>query len=408
MAPVHRARRGCGPGEGRESMRLEAIQQALREVNLDGWLFCDHHQRDPLAYRILGLSPARSVTRRWYYLVPVEGPPRGLVHRVEPDVLAGLPGTYRQYAGWREMEEGLRGLLCGVRSVAMQYSPNCALPQVSLVDAGTLELVRGLGVEVASSADLIQIFEARLTPEQLASHLEAGRRVDAIRREAFQWIGQQLKAGVALTEYAVKQHILERLARADLVTDSGPIVASGPNSARPHYEPNESRDRKIRPGDVLLVDLWAKLDRPDAVYYDVTWVGYCGAVAPSVLEQVFAEVIAARDRVLEFLRDRLSQGQAVQGFEADDVARNYIASRGYGSYFIHRTGHSIGTEVHGAGANLDNFETHDQRRLISWTCFSVEPGIYLDEFGVRSEVNVFIDEAGAKVTGEVQTELVMI
>ncbi len=389
-------------------MRLEEIQKALEEQGLDGWLFYDHHQRDPLAYRVLGLTPERAVTRRWYYLIPASGEPRGLVHRIEAGVLEGLPGSRREYASWRELVSGLAELLAGRRRVAMQYSAECALPQVSLADAGTVELVRKLGAEVVSSADLIQMFEARWTQENLACHLEAGRRVDRIRAEAFDRIGEKLRAGATVREYEVKEFIRERFAACGLTSDHGPIVAVNQNASNPHYEPRAGRDREIRPGDVVLIDLWAKLAEREGVYYDVTWMGYCGAAAPAAVEEAFRAVAGARDRALELVREGVSAGRALRGFEVDDAARGYLAARGYGDYFTHRTGHSIGREVHGAGANMDNLETHDERRIIPWTCFSIEPGVYLGEFGVRSEVDVFVGEREAQVTGEIQREIVKI
>jgi len=387
-------------------MKIDEIQEALREGGLDGWLFFDHHRRDPLAYRVLSIAAERVVTRRWYYLIPARGEPRGLVHRIEPFVLEGLPGEMRRYASWQEQVEGLAALLAGCRRVAMQYSPECAIPYVSMVDAGTVELVRKLGVEVAGSADLIQCFEARWTRENLECHLEAGRRVDAIRAEAFRLVADKLRAGEPITEFRVKQFILARFADSGLVTDHGPIVAVNENASNPHYEPQPDAHREIRRGDCLLIDLWARLDRPGAVYYDVTWTGYGGPEPPAAVENVFRIVTEARDRAVEFVREAVSAGRPLRGFEVDDVARSLIRERGFGQYFTHRTGHSIGAEVHGAGANIDNFETHDERRIIPWSCFSIEPGIYLPEFGIRSEVNVFVGEGSATVTGEIQRELI--
>jgi Xaa-Pro aminopeptidase len=389
-------------------MQLALIQQSLTEEGLDGWLFFDHHVRDPLAYRVLGLSAPPAVSRRWYYLVPAAGEPRGLVHRIERSILDSLPGAKRAYSSWTEQVEGLARLLSGCRRVAMQYSPRCAIPYISMVDAGTVELVRSLGVEVASSANLIQYFEARWTPEKLQYHLEAGRRVDAIRAAAFGLIGDRLRAGAGITEFEVKQFVLERFREAGLVTDHGPIVAVNANASNPHYEPQSSTSLEIRRGDCVLLDMWAKLDTPEAVYYDITWTGCCGPQPPSQVENVFHVVRTARDRAIEFVGQAAAEQRALRGFEVDDAARAYIIEQGYGQYFTHRTGHSIGVEVHGAGANMDNFETHDERRVIPWTCFSIEPGIYLPEFGIRSEVNVFIDEEEARVTGEIQQQLVLI
>jgi Xaa-Pro aminopeptidase len=381
---------------------LGEIQATLRTEGLDGWLFFDHHVRDPLAYRILGLDPQRTPTRRWYYLIPAAGEPRGLVHRIEAGVLDALPGPKTAYSSWKEQWDGLGALLQGVRAVAMQYSPRCAIPYVAMVDAGTVELVRSFGVDVRSSADLVQYFEARWTPEQLEAHLEAGRRVDEIRRRAFGRIGEALRGGRALTEWDVKRFILEAFERDGLVTDHGPIVAVNENASNPHYEPFADSSRPIRPGDWVLIDLWAKLRRPEAVYYDITWTGYCGSLVPSPMAEVFEVVREARDRAVRRVQDAVARGEALCGFQVDDTARDYIRSRGFGEYFIHRTGHSIGRDIHGAGANMDNLETHDERRIIAHTCFSIEPGIYLAGFGVRSEVNVFAGEDAARVTGEIQ------
>jgi Xaa-Pro aminopeptidase len=387
-------------------MKLEAIQEALAADGLDGWLFFDHHGRDPLAYRVLGLPAGRTITRRWYYLIPASGEPRGLVHNIEPAALEGLPGAVTKYSSWSAQVEGLRNMLAGMRRVAMQYSPDCAIPYVAMVDAGTVELVRKAGVEVAGSADLVQQFEARWTAANLEQHLAAGRKVDEIRRDAFLMVGEKLRAGATVTEFAVKQFIRDAFTAAGLVTDHGPIVGVNENSSDPHYEPQAGATREIRKGDWLLIDMWAKADRPDGVYYDITWTGFCGAEPPPRMVKVFEIVREARDRAVRFVQE--GAGRTLRGFEVDDVARGYIREQGFGDKFFHRTGHSIGTEVHGAGANMDNLETHDERKIIPQTCFSIEPGIYLPEFGVRSEVNVFVGDDGARVTGEAQERIVLV
>jgi Xaa-Pro aminopeptidase len=369
-------------------------------------LFFDHHGRDPLAYRILQFTPTRMVTRRWYYLVPAAGEPRGLVHRIESFILDALPGEKARYASWTEQVEGLKRLLAGCRRLAMQYSPRCAIPYVSMVDGGTLELVRETGVEVESAADLVQQFEARWSEANLQRHLEAGRKVDAVRREAFQFAFDRLRAGARVTEFEVKQFVLERFARDGLFTDHGPIVAVNENSSNPHYEPQQGDSREIRQGDCLLLDMWAKTDTPDGVYYDITWTGYCGLSPPQQLVKVFDLVRQARDAAVGLVERSAREGRELRGFEVDDAARAVIRDGGYGEYFVHRTGHSIGADVHGSGANMDNLETHDERRVIPWTCFSVEPGIYLGPFGVRSEVNVFVGDGEARATGERQQALV--
>jgi Xaa-Pro aminopeptidase len=387
-------------------MNLSEIQQALRDQGVDGWLFFDHHQRDPLAYRILGLKPASHVTRRWYYLIPAHGEPRGLVHQIERSILDSLPGSKSVYASWKTQAEGLKRLLAGCRRVAMQYSPQCAIPYVAMVDAGTVELVRSFGVEVASSADLVQLFEARWSRENLEAHLEAGRRVDEVRRAAFQLVAERIRNRETIDEFIVKDFILNGFGRSGLVTDHGPIVAVNANCSNPHYEPTAENKQKIQKGDCLLIDMWAKLDQPDSVYYDITWTGFCGMEPPQPVHNVFDIVREARDRAIRRVQEAVAAGQTLRGFQVDDAARSYIRECGFGDYFIHRTGHSIGTEVHGTGANMDNLETHDERRIIPWTCFSIEPGIYLPEFGIRSEVNVFVGEESARVTGEKQEKLV--
>jgi len=391
-----------------EAMHIEEIQAALRDEHLDGWLFFDHHQRDPLAYRILGLNPKSVASRRWYYFIPAHGDPKGLVHAIESGVLGGLPGDIRKYSSWGAQVEGLRGLLAGSRKIAMQYSPNCSIPYVSLVDGGTIELVRSTGVEVVTSANLVQLFEARWTAAQLEMHLEAGRRVDRVRADAFQKITAALAASQPITEWDVNRFIRAGFEKAGLVTDHGPIVAVNANMSDPHYEPAPQGSSEIRKGDAVLIDMWAKLDRPSAVYYDITWTGYCGASPPSALQNIFEIVRDARDRGIQRVQTAISCGEILHGFDVDDAARTYIKERGFAEYFVHRTGHSIGEEVHGTGANMDNLETHDERRIIPGTCFSVEPGIYLPEFGIRSEVNVYVSATDAKVTGEVQQKLVTI
>jgi Xaa-Pro dipeptidase len=388
-------------------MQLQEIQQALREEGLDGWLFFDHHIRDPLAYRVLRFQPVRTPTRRWYYLVPSEGEPRGLVHRIESGMLDALPGGKLIYAGWDSQTARLKELLQGCRKIAMQYSPQCAVPYVAMVDGGTLELVRQSGVEVATSANLIQLFEARWSDEQLQMHLEAGRRVDRVRAAAFDRIGESLRADQSITEWSVNRFIREEFAKAGMVTDHGPIVAVNANMSNPHYEPSADKHQPIRKGDAVLIDMWAKLDKPAAVYYDITWTGFCGD-PPEHVRNVFGIVRDARDKAVERVKSAVANRQVLRGFEVDDAARSHIQQHGYGEQFVHRTGHSIGEEVHGTGANMDNLETHDERKVIPGTCFSIEPGVYLPEFGIRSEVNVFVGAAEARTTGEVQRELVKI
>lgn len=387
-------------------MQIAQIQNALRSAELDGWLFFDHHRRDPLAYRILGLPIDLQPTRRWYYYLPAEGEPRKLVHRIESGSLDSVPGAKTAYSSWADQQKKLLSLLSGAKRIAMQYSPNCAIPYVSMVDAGTIELVRATGVEIVTSANLVQEFESRWSEEQFQLHLEAGKLVDQVLREAFDFAGEKLRAKHALTEYEVQQFIRRKFAQNGLDSDHGPIVAVNANCSDPHYEPSLERTAHIQMGDVLLIDLWAKLTQPNAVYYDITWTGFCGEIIPETVQNVFQVVRDARKRGSQFVIDRVSKHEAIAGFEVDDVVRSHIEQQGFGEYFFHRTGHSIGTEVHGTGANMDNLESHDDRSIISHSCFSIEPGIYLPEFGIRSEVNVYVGDGFARVTGEQQEQMV--
>jgi Xaa-Pro dipeptidase len=389
-------------------MNFQEIQSEIRARGFDGWLFFDHHGRDPLASRILGLTTDMEASRRWYYFIPAVGDPRKLVHRIESRTLDTLPGERQSYSSWRDQHGRLEELLKGSSRIAMQYSPNCSIPYVSNVDAGTLELIRSFGKDIVSSADLVQIFEARWAAGQIEMHLEAGRRVDQVRRDAFDLIGERVRNRQAITEYEVQQFILSRFSQSNLSTNHGPIVAVNQHASDPHYEPNSATSLPIENGSVVLIDLWAKLITESAVYYDVTWVGYCGDSIPSRVQNVFQIVRDARKAASQFVIDKTAAGEPFAGYQVDDVARGLIESRGFGEFFFHRTGHSIGVEVHGTGANMDNLESHDDRAVIARTCFSIEPGIYLPEFGIRSEVNVYVGSDEAFVTGEQQEQLVRI
>jgi Xaa-Pro aminopeptidase len=389
-------------------MDLAKIQQEIRNQQLDGWLFFDHHLRDPLGYRVLGIQIVKGPSRRWYYMIPADGEPIGMEHRIERNQLAAVPGEKIPYSTWTEQVAGLRRLTAGKKRVAMQYSPMCAVPYVSMVDGGTIELIRSLGVEVVSSAELIQIFEAQWTPEALESHLEAGRRVDGVRSEAFVLIHERTRNGVPLQEVEVKDFVRRQFQNAGLLTDSGPIVGVNANASNPHYEPTETCTSPIRPGDWVLLDMWAKLDQPGSVYYDITWTAFCGDNPSDEMRNVYGVVTGARDAGIKRVTEAIAARQPLHGFEVDDAVRAVIDGSGYGSYFTHRTGHSIGQEVHGNGANMDNFETHDDRRVIPWSCFSIEPGVYLPHFGVRSEINMFVGEEQARVTGAIQREMALL
>ncbi|MCL6565749.1 MAG: Xaa-Pro peptidase family protein [Acidobacteriia bacterium] len=383
---------------------IREIQKELRAARIDAWLLTDFYHRDPISYRVLGLPPGLA-KRRWFYLIPARGTPRKLVHRIEAGALDALPGQKTLYAGLEELYAGLEKLLRGVRTLAMQYSPRLAVPYVSLADAGLVELVRSFGPRVVSSADLVQLFEARWTSRQLASHRAAGRKVDSIMQAAFRRAAEFVRRGRRLTEYELQRWIVEQFERSGLVSDDPPIVAVGPNSGNPHYEPQPQGSRPIRRGDLLLLDIWAKTRAPDSVYYDITWTGYLDATVPERYAKIFRIVREARDAAVALVQQGVAAGRAVRGFEVDRAARTVIEQAGYGRYFVHRTGHNIGTEVHGAGANMDSLETHDTRRLVPRTCFSVEPGIYLPSFGIRSEVNVYVDGRRALLTGPAQQEI---
>ena len=391
--------------------QVDRIQRALREQpGLDGWLFYDFRHLDPIAYRVLLLDPSIHVTRRWYYWIPAVGTPVKLQHRIEPHVLDGLPGEARLYVSWREQQAALRTLLQSATRIAMQYSPMNAIPYLSRVDAGTLELLRSWGLEVVTSADLVQQFEAVWDDAQLISHQVAASGLRAIVDETFTFIGTSLAAGHQLTEYGVQQYILSRMQARGLVTSSPPIAAVNAHSADPHYGPSAEGSAPIRRGDLVLIDLWAKQPEPRAVYADITWTGFVGAVVPARQQAVFQIVRQARDAAVAFVHQRVRDGAFPYGWEVDDVCREVVQQAGYGEYFVHRTGHSIGEEVHGNGANIDNLETQDARRLLPGTCFSIEPGIYLPEdFGIRSELDVYVSADDAVVYGQpVQTELVAI
>jgi Xaa-Pro aminopeptidase len=396
-------------------MNLDQIQSALRDASLDGWLFYDHHHRDPIAARILGLDPQAHVTRRWYYFIPASGEPRKLVHRIEQGRLDALPGSKAQYSSWQELHAGLDAMLSGYRRIAMQYSPNNDIMYVSMVDAGTVEFLCSLGKEIVTSADLVSQFEAVLSEEQIASHQAAQRVIDPIVAEAWLEIGRRLRSvsgGAAsageLSEFDMVVWLGEAMRREGLVWENGPDVSVNANTSDSHYEPTREHSAPIREGDFLLIDIWGREDKRGGIFYDITWTGVIGR-EPSAKEQlVFETVRNARDAAIATVQSAFAAGQEIRGFEADDAARDVIRAAGFGEYFTHRTGHNIAIELHGSGAHLDNLETHDVRRILPHTCFSVEPGIYLPEFGVRSEVNMLTAPGKAWVTGRIQQELIRI
>lgn len=385
---------------------LDAVQAALREFQLDGWLLYDFRGSNVLAARVLGIDPAAHATRRFAYFVPANGQPQKLVHRIESGALDHLPGQKNIYLRWQQWEQSLAKMLAGVDVVAMEYSPRSANPYVSRVDAGTVELVRASDVEVMSSGDLVQLFESTWSDEQWQMHREAERLVGEGFLKAWKFIVDRIGTSGSVRETEVQSHIMQHFATSGLVTDHPPIVGVGPNSGLPHYAPQPGSDGEIRQGDYVLIDAWAKLDKPNSVYADYTRVAFVGNDVPEQYTKVFAIVAAARDAAIQCVRDAFSSGEPLRGWQVDDACRQVIDDAGYGDYFGHRTGHNIGQETHGNGAHMDNLETHEDRRVLPRTCFSIEPGIYLDEFGVRSEINVYIDAEGeVHVTGEAQTEI---
>ncbi len=386
------------------SANIEAIQKDLRAAKLDGWLFYDFRGRDPIALRILQL-PEGMRTRRWYYFVPAKGTPKKLVHKIEAQSLASLPGDTLYFSAQEELRGNLKKMLGRAKSVAMQYSPKNAIPYVAMVDAGTIELVKSAGVKVVSSADLVQKFEACWSAAQLESHLAAGRAIDKIVQEAFALAAQSVREKRPLTEYDVRQFIRRRFEEEGITAEEGPDVAVNQNASDPHYGPTREAAASIKEGDLLLLDVWGKQKTPGSVYYDITWVGYLGAKVPEKYTKIFKVVREARDAAVELILKSVKAGKPLQGWQVDQASRRIIEKAGYGKYFFHRTGHNIGQAVHGNGVNMDGLETHDARHLIPATCNSVEPGIYLPEFGIRSEVDVYIGEKEARVTGAIQNEI---
>jgi Xaa-Pro dipeptidase len=381
--------------------RLGEIASALGDARVDGWLFYDFRLSDPLAYRILGLSEDGIATRRWFCYVPARGKARAIVSAVEANRLDALGVEKIVYRSHDEMLAALRTVLSDARRIAMDYSPGCAIPYVSRVDAGTVEIVRAMSVEVVTAADLIQRFEATLTREQLGSHQRAAVALREIVDETFGEIAQSILADRSVSEVSVQESVMARFSARGLVTHAPPIVAVNEHSADPHYGPTPKHDRAIRRGDFVLLDLWAKEVHPDSIYADFTWVAFAGDKAPAEHARVFKIVADARDAAVDLVQRRVASGGAVSGREADRAARSVIEAAGFGDAFVHRTGHSIGREVHGTGANLDSLETLDDRALMDNTCFSVEPGIYLPgKFGVRSELDMTIENGRALVSGE--------
>jgi len=393
-------------------MNLDAIQSALREAGYDGWLFYDHHHRDPIGERILGLDPKAHITRRWYYFVPATGEPRKLMHRIEQGRLDSLPGSKGLYSSWQELAAGLEAMLGRAQRIAMQYSPDNAIMYVSMVDAGTVEFLRSIGKEIVSSADLVSQFEAVLSEKQIASHTVAQKAIDEILGGGWKEIGRRLRPAKGktgkVTEFDMVQWLSEGMKRANLVWENGPNVSVNANCSDSHYEPTAERTAEIKEGDFLLIDIWGRVDDADSIFYDITWTGVVGREPSEREQRVFETVRNARDAAIATVEEAFAAGRPISGFEADDASRAVIRAAGFADWFTHRTGHNIAHEIHGPGAHLDNLETHDVRQILPNTCFSVEPGIYLPEFGVRSEIDMITAPGKAWVTGKIQRELVRI
>ena len=392
-------------------MDLAAIQSALAASGVDGWLFCDHHRRDQMAYRILGLGQHAMATRRWFYFIPAKGEPVKLVHKVEPKALDAIPGRKELYLAWTELHAKLEMIVGPVKTIAMQYSPENNIPYIGLVDAGTIELIRSFGPKIVTSADLVQRFEATYGEEGLASHTWAGERVQRIKNETFAAMKKALDTGSKVNEFDLKEQIVRRFAEEGLTCEGeSPIVGFNDHPADPHFEPTEAIAYTLKKGDTILLDLWARRVEPVGVYYDITWCAFAGEAPPPKYVEIFKVARDARDAAVAFVSKKLDAGTPVHGYEVDDVCRKVVIDGGYGDQFLHRTGHSIGTEVHGNGANIDNLETKDERLIVPGTCFSIEPGIYLaGSMAVRTEVDVYVTPAGkATVVGDVQRDLVLL
>jgi Xaa-Pro aminopeptidase len=387
-------------------MNLSEIQAALRDGGHQAWLFYDHHHRDPIAYRVLGLPPDRLTSRRWFYVIPATGEPAKLVHRIESHHLDSLPGSKMEYSAWEELWANLEAMVKPYSKLVMQYSPNNQIPYISLVDAGMLELIRGFGKEIVTSANLVARFEATLTESQIASHYKAQTKIDAITAGAFQEIGRRARNG-GTNEFEIQQWIMEAFQRENLIACDPPNVSVNAHSGDPHYEPSSANSAPIKAGDFVLLDIWAKCNEPGSVFYDITWTGVIGTPSDRQRE-IFTVVRDARDVGINKVKAAFEAAKPICGWEVDQAVHDYIVSKGYGPQIFHRTGHSITSEIHGNGANLDNLETKDDRLILPNTCFSVEPGVYFPDFGVRSEIDMMVRNGKPEVTGRIQNELVLI
>ena len=378
----------------------------LKADGLDGWLLYDFHGSNPIAVDLAGLGGGgHMTTRRWYYLIPAVGQPRGLVHAIERHNLDALPGEKRVYAGRDALDAGLTWLLEGLSTVAMEYSPGGAIPYLSRVDAGTAEAIRGRGVHIVSSGDLVQRFAATWTSAQLDTHRRASEALYRIKDRAFSAAFDAIGRGARLTEYDLQQQMAGWFAEEGLTSDSAPVVAVGSHAGNPHYLPSKEDSADITPNQVLLLDLWGKHTEPGAVFADITWVGFTGPAPPQRVIDAFGAIVRARDCAVDLVQTAAASGRDLRGWEVDRAARTVLMDAGFGDYVLHRTGHSLGESVHGNGVHLDDYETHDDRRLLPGAGFTIEPGLYFADFGVRTEINMYRGEDGATVTGSRQMQL---
>ena len=392
------------------NQKVEQAQKYLQELGVDGWLLYDFSQSNPLLYLFLDLPKDRIFRRRFFYWIPAKGVPVKIVHAIEAHVLDEWPGEKQLYSSWQRLHQALASLLKGKKKVAMEYSPKNEIPYVSRVDGGTIDLVRSFGPEVVSSASFLPYFTAVLTEEQAQSHIRAGQALDTLVGETWKWIGEQLKQGKSITEYDAQQIIVEGFARKGMITDTPPNVSVNANTADPHYLPTRTGAKPIRKGDFLLIDMWCKEKEEWAVFGDITRVGIAAASPLPKHEEIFRIVREAQKAATDFVIQRFREKKRVEGYEIDDVARQLIQKRGYGDQFLHRTGHNIGVELHGSGAHIDNLEMHDVRPILPGTCFSIEPGIYLEgDFGIRLEYDLYVNLKGeVTIVGGIQEKIVTL
>jgi Xaa-Pro aminopeptidase len=394
-----------------KKFNLKKVQEILTAMNIDAWLLYDFRFSNELALNMLGITKKSHLTRRFYYLIPKKGNPFKIANAIETFHFDDLPGKLLPYASYDSLKHNLRTCLKGIKNVAMEYSPMNAIPYISRVDAGTIEQIKSLGVEIVSSADLISMYNALWTKQQFNDNKPVAYALNKIVYQAFDFIKKRILTSKIISEYEVQRFIMNEFKKQNFYTDDPPIVGVNENSANPHYTPTKQNNKKIKKGDFVLIDLWAKPNNEDGVWADITWVGFVGTSVPDKYIKVFNIVAEARDTAFNLVESRFKQGKEVRGYEVDAACRKVIDDAGYGKYFIHRTGHSITTDLHGSGAHMDNFETKDERLILPSTSFSIEPGIYLPgDFGVRSEIDVFISKDGkVMITGkEKQNEVVAI